>query len=120
LRQFFRGIPRELEDAARIDGAGIVRTFWAIILPLSKPALAVVTIFTFIGVWDDYFGPLIYLNSQGNYTLALGLQFFLTQYGGQWNLLMAASALMVLPMVMAFLLFQRYFVEVFPLTGMKA
>ncbi len=119
LRQFFRGIPRELEDAARIDGAGIVRTFATIILPLAKPALAVVTIFTFISVWDDYFGPLIYLNSQSNYTLTLGLQFFVTQYGSRWDLLMAASTVLMLPLVAAFLLFQRYFVEGFTLTGMK-
>jgi len=119
LRQFFRGIPRDLEDAARIDGAGIVRTFATIILALSKPALAVVAIFTFIGVWDDYLGPLIYLNSESNYTLTLGLQFFVTQFGSRWDLLMAASTTLVLPMVMAFLLFQRYFVEGLTLTGLK-
>jgi len=119
LRQFFRGIPRELEDAARIDGAGIVRTFATIILPLSKPALAVVTIFTFIAVWDDYLNPLIYLNSQDNYTLTLGLQYFLTQFASRWDLLMAASTMLVLPMAVIFLLFQRYFVEGFTLTGLK-
>jgi multiple sugar transport system permease protein len=119
LRQFFRGIPRELEDAARVDGAGIVRTFATIILPLSKPALAVVTIFTFIGVWDDYLGPLIYLNSASNYTLTLGLQFFLNQYGSRWDLLMAASTVVSIPMIVAFLLLQRYFIEGVTLTGLK-
>jgi len=119
LRQFFRSIPRELEDAARVDGAGIVRIFATIILPLSKPALAVVTIFTFIAVWDDYLNPLIYLNSQDNYTLTLGLQYFLSQFSSRWDLLMAASTVLVLPMVVAFLLFQRYFVEGFTLTGLK-
>ena len=119
LRQFFRGIPRELEDAARVDGAGIVRTFATIILPLSKPALAVVTIFTFIGVWDDYLGPLIYLNSESNYTLTLGLQFFLNQYGSRWDLLMAASTVVSIPMILAFLLLQRYFIEGVTLTGLK-
>lgn len=119
LRQFFRAIPRELEDAARVDGAGIARTFAQIILPLSKPALAVVTIFTFIAVWDDYLNPLIYLNSQDNYTLTLGLQFFLPQFTNRWDLLMAASTVLVLPMVVAFMLFQRYFVEGFTLTGLK-
>ena len=119
LRQFFRGIPRELEDAARVDGAGIIRTFATIILPLSKPALAVVTIFTFIGVWDDYLGPLIYLNSESNYTLTLGLQFFLNQYGSRWDLLMAASTVVSIPMILAFLLLQRYFIEGVTLTGLK-
>jgi len=119
LRQFFRAIPRELEDAARIDGAGIVRIFATIILPLSKPALAVVTIFTFIGVWDDYLGPLIYLNSQNNFTLALGLQLFVTEFNSRWDLLMAASVVLVLPMILAFLLFQRYFIEGVTLTGLK-
>ena len=119
LRQFFRGIPRELEDAARVDGAGIIRTFATIILPLSKPALAVVTIFTFIGVWDDYLGPLIYLNSESNYTLTLGLQFFLNQYGSRWDLLMAASTVVSVPMILAFLLLQRYFIEGVTLTGLK-
>jgi multiple sugar transport system permease protein len=105
LRQFFRGIPRELEDAARVDGAGIVRTFATIVLPLSKPALAVVTIFTFMGVWNDYFNPLIYLNSASHYTLALGLQLFVTTYASRWDLLMAASTMVIFPMVAAFLLF---------------
>jgi len=119
LRQFFRGIPRELEDAARIDGGGMVRTFATIILPLSKPALAVVTIFTFTYVWNDFLGPLIYLNSQSNYTLALGLQLFLSNDNNRWDLLMAASTSMVLPMVIVFLIFQRYFIEGITLTGLK-
>jgi multiple sugar transport system permease protein len=119
LRQFFRSIPRELEDAARVDGAGFVRIFITIVLPLSKPALAVVTIFTFIGVWDDYLNPLIYLSSESNYTLALGLQEFLTEYSARWDLLMASSTVVVLPMVVAFLLFQRYFIEGITLTGLK-
>ncbi len=119
LRQFFRGIPRELEDAARMDGAGIVRIFVQIVLPLCKPALAVVTIFTFISVWDDYLNPLIYLNSTNHYTLALGLQQFLTQYGARWDLLMASSTVVVLPMIAAFLAFQRYFIEGIALTGIK-
>ena len=119
LRQFFRGIPRELEDAARVDGAGIVRIFAQIVLPLTKPALAVVTIFTFIGVWDDYLGPLIYLNSESNYTLTLGLQLFLNQYASRWDLLMAASTVVSIPVVLAFLFLQRYFIEGVTLTGLK-
>lgn len=119
LRQFFHGIPRELEDAARIDGAGFARVFITIILPLSKPALAVVIIFTFMGVWNDFLGPLIFLNSERNYTLALGLNLFLADYGGRWELLMAASTMLVLPMVVVFVVFQRSFVEGIALTGLK-
>lgn len=119
LRQFFRGIPRELEDAARIDGAGMLRTFATIILPLSKPALAVVTIFTFMYVWNDFLGPLIYLNSQSNFTLALGLQLFQSNDNNRWDLMMAASTTVVLPMVLIFLIFQRYFIEGITLTGLK-
>lgn len=119
LRQFFRGIPRELEDAARIDGAGFMRSFAAIILPLSKPALMVVGIFTFMGVWNDFLGPLIYLNNQDHYTIALGLQLFLSSYQNRWDLLMAASTATIIPMVVVFLLFQRFFIEGITMTGMK-
>jgi ABC-type glycerol-3-phosphate transport system permease component len=84
LRQFFRSIPRDLEEAARIDGASILRTFISIVLPLAKPALAVVAIFAFMGVWND-FGPLIYLNSTDNLTLAVGLNLFLTTNGTRWS-----------------------------------
>ncbi len=119
LRQFFRSIPRDLEDAGRIDGAGMVRIFVTVILPLSKPALAVVVIFTFMGVWNDFLGPLIYLNSESNFTLALGIQLFMTDLGNRWDLLMAASTAMVVPMILIFLLFQRYFIEGITLTGLK-
>jgi multiple sugar transport system permease protein len=119
LRQFFRGIPRDLEEAARIDGAGIVRVFTSIILPLSKPALAVVAIFAFMGVWNDFLGPLIYLSSTSNLTLAVGLNLFLTSNGTRWELLMAASCIVVVPMVVIFFAFQRYFIEGIALTGIK-
>ena len=119
LRQFFRGIPRDLDDAARVDGAGLLRIFATIILPLSKPALAVVVIFTFTNVWNDYLGPLIYLNSQSNFTLTLGLSLFLAEINNRWDLLMAASTAVVLPMIVVFLLLQRYFIEGIALTGLK-
>jgi multiple sugar transport system permease protein len=119
LRQFFRGIPRELEDAARIDGAGFLRVFLTIILPLARPALAVVAIFTFTGVWNDFLNPLVYLNSNDMFTLALGLQMFMQQQNAQWAALMAACTLMIIPMVVAFLVFQRSFVQGITLGGLK-
>jgi multiple sugar transport system permease protein len=99
LRQFFRGIPKELEDAARIDGAGFFRVFLVIILPLARPALAVVAIFTFTNVWNDFLNPLIYLNSNDKFTLALGLQMFLQEQSAPWAELMAACTMVIIPMV---------------------
>jgi len=119
LRQFFMTIPRELEDAARIDGCGYFRIYWQIVLPLSKPALAVVALFTFIGAWNDFLGPLIYLQSPDMYTLALGLQVFLTQHGGDWSLLMAASTMVVLPIIIIFFFTQKQFIQGVVLTGLK-
>lgn len=119
LRQFFMTIPRELEDAARIDGCGYFRIYWQIFLPLSKPALAVVMLFTFIGAWNDFLGPLIYLQSPDMYTLALGLQVFLTQHGGDWSLLMAASTMVVLPIIIVFFFTQKQFIQGIVLTGLK-
>jgi len=112
LRQFFMTIPRELDEAARIDGCSHVRTFLTIILPLSKPALAVVALFHFMYVWNDFVGPLIFLSNQDQFTLALGLQLYQSQAGNtQWNLLMAASTLMISPLVLLFVLTQRTFVR---------
>jgi len=119
LRQFFMTIPRELEDAARIDGCGYLRTYWQIVLPLAKPALAVVMLFTTIGAWNDFLAPLIYLQSPDMYTLALGLQIFLTQYGGDWSLLMAASTIVVLPIIFVFFFAQKQFIQGIVLTGLK-
>lgn len=119
LRQFFMTIPRELEDAARIDGCGYLRIYWQIVLPLAKPALAVVMLFTSIGAWNDFLAPLIYLQSPDMYTLALGLQVFLTQYGGDWSLLMAASTIVVLPIIFVFFFAQRQFIQGIVLTGLK-
>lgn len=119
MRQFFMTIPRDFEDAARIDGANTWQVLTRIVLPLSKPALATVTIFTFMGVWNDFMGPLIYLNKPETYTLALGLNFFKGQYTSDWNMLMAASLVMMLPLVILFFVAQKAFIEGITLTGVK-
>jgi len=120
IRQFMRGIPMELSDAAKIDGASEFRTMWDIIMPLAKPALATVAIFTFQGAWQDFMGPLLYLQSEKWYTLQLGLRQFEAAAGGQpaWNWLMAASLLVMLPVLTVFLIFQRYFIEGISFSGM--
>jgi multiple sugar transport system permease protein len=120
IRQFFLTIPTELDEAARIDGASHLQTYRDVLLPLARPALATVAIFSFIFHWNDFLGPLIYLSSQDKWTLALGLRGFQTGYaaaGGRWNLLMAASTVMVLPVILVFLLAQRYFVKGITLSG---
>jgi ABC-type glycerol-3-phosphate transport system permease component len=119
LRQFMKGIPNDLEDAAKIDGCSIFGIYWRIILPLVKPALAAVCIFTFMGVWNDFMGPLIYINDQRLYPLALGLFDFRAEHGSEFGMLMAASTLMALPVVAIFFAAQRYFIQGVTLTGMK-
>ncbi len=119
LRQFFMTIPRDLDEAAYLDGANPFQVLTRIILPLAKPALIVVAIFTFIGVWNDFLGPLIYLDDNSHYTLALGLRFFSTMYNAQWDYLMAASAAVIFPIVVLFFVAQRYFIEGITLTGIK-
>lgn len=120
LRQFFRTIPRDLDEAARIDGCSHVSIFFRMILPLSKPALAVVALFHFIYVWNDFVGPLIFLTHRDQYTLALGLQLYQGQAGNTpWNLLMAASTLMVSPLLLLFMLTQRTFVKGVATEGLK-
>lgn len=120
LRQFFMTIPDSLIHAARIDGAREFTIFTRIILPLCKPALAAVAIFTFIATWSDFLGPLIYLNDNKYYTLTLGLQAFMAEHYVEWDLLMAASALFTLPIVVLFFFAQKYFIEGITLTGIKA
>lgn len=119
MRQFFMTIPRDFEEAARIDGANTWQILTRIILPLAKPALATVTIFTFMGTWNDFMGPLIYLNKPETYTLALGLNFFKGQYVSDWNMLMAASLILMLPLVILFFAAQKAFIEGITLTGVK-
>ncbi|MEM7533975.1 MAG: carbohydrate ABC transporter permease [Chloroflexota bacterium] len=117
LRQFFMSIPIELEDAAKIDGASYWRIYWQIILPLATPALGTVAIFTFIGAWNDFAGPLIYLQSNDMKTLALGVYMFRGLYHTQWNVLMAASMTMVVPVLLVFFFAQRFFIEGISTTG---
>jgi len=120
LRQFFRSIPRDLDDAARIDGANIFQIFWYIILSQSLPALSAVGIFDFVGHWNDFFGPLIYLSDQSQYTLTVGLSSFRDIYGNtQWNLLMADALLATIPVVVIFFLFQRVFIQGIVVSGIK-
>ena len=119
LRQFFMGIPRELEDAALIDGANRLQILWRIILPNAKPALAAVAIFNFQGVWNDFLYPLVFLHKQSNYTIALGLSFYRSMYSVHWGYLMAASMVALLPMVIIFFLAQKTFIEGISFTGIK-
>jgi ABC-type glycerol-3-phosphate transport system permease component len=119
LRQFFRTIPRELSDAAKVDGASEFRIFWQIILPLSRPALTVVAIFTFLYNWNDYLEPLIYISSEDKYTVSLGLANFRDQLSTEWGLLMAGSTMSIVPVVILFFLLQRYFIRGVVLTGLK-
>jgi multiple sugar transport system permease protein len=111
LRQFMLQIPTDLSEAARIDGAKEWQIMCRIILPLTRPALVVVALLAGVNAWNDFLGPLIYLQNDKMYTLSIGLQFFKTMHGIQFNLLMAASCLVVLPVVMVFLFFQRFFIE---------
>lgn len=119
LHQFMKGIPRDLEDAARIDGCGVLRIYWHVILPSIRPSLVVIAIFTFMGVWNDFMGPLIYLQDQRLYPLSLGLYALNVQSGGGMAMMMAGSLLMTLPVIAIFFLGQRYFIRGITLTGMK-
>jgi multiple sugar transport system permease protein len=120
LRQFFRGIPRELEESAMLDGCSRWGCFWRIMLPLSKPALAVVALFHLLYVWNDLIGPLMYLSHQDQFTLALGLQFLQSKAGDTpWNQLMAAATLIVAPVLVLFFLAQRTFIRGITTTGLK-
>ncbi len=119
LRQFYLRLSPELEDAARIDGANTFTIFLRIALPQTKPALGVVAVFSFLGHWNDFLGPLIYLNTPDNYTLALGINLFRGFHTTQWNLLMAASVMATLPCILLFAVAQRYFIQGIVFTGVK-
>jgi multiple sugar transport system permease protein len=119
LRQFFMTIPNELLEAARIDGANELRIFWSIVLPLSKPALAAVALFQFLNSWSDFLGPLIYLSDTTKYTVSLGLSFFQGQYKTEFGPLMAASTVVVIPVVILFFFAQKTFIQGITLTGVK-
>ncbi len=120
MRQFFRTIPTELSEAARIDGCSEWGIFWRVVLPLSKPVLAVVALFHFLGSWNDFMGPLLYLTRKHTFTLALALQNYQSQHGGvQWHFLMAASAVVILPIIVLFFFAQKTFIKGIATTGMK-
>jgi multiple sugar transport system permease protein len=119
LRQFFLGVPTDLEDAARIDGCNKLGIYWNIILPLAKPAMATLGVFTFIGSWNNFMWPLIMANDLEMMTLPIGLAAFQNTYRTDWNLLMAASVMVMIPSILVFLFGQRYFVEGIKLGGIK-
>jgi multiple sugar transport system permease protein len=119
LRQYMRTIPNELLDAARMDGANHFQIWLRVIMPLTRPALAAVGIFTFTGVWDDFLGPLIIISSSDHYTVQLGLASFVKKNQTSWDLVMAGSVLATLPVLIAFLLFQRQFIRGIAITGLK-
>jgi len=119
LRQFYDTIPRELSSAAKIDGASEFQTYWLIILPLSRAALAAVALFTFLANWNDFIGPLIYLSDKSQFTLAIGLYGFLSRVKTEWGLLMAAATLMVSPVIVLFFFTQRTFIQGITMTGLK-
>ena len=119
LRQFFKNLPREFDEAAIIDGAHVVQVFWHVILPLSRPALLVVAILSGLQAWNDFLDPIVYLNSSEKYTLALGLAQFTGLYTSQWNLLMAASTVIIIPVLIVFFLTQRYFIAGVTMAGIK-
>jgi ABC-type glycerol-3-phosphate transport system permease component len=119
LRQFFMGLPKELDEAAFLDGASYSTIFWRIVLPLSGPALATVSVFTFIYNWKDFMGPLIYLNDPDKQTLELGLNTYNSLSNQQWHLIMAASVMVMLPLLLIFLFSQRYVVKGVVMSGLK-
>lgn len=119
IRQFYRTLPLELDEAARVDGASTLRIYWQIIVPLAKPVLAVVAIFGFIHHWNDFMGPLIFTNSLEMRTLAVGLHLLRSQFFTPWNLLMAGSVWMVTPVLVLYFLANRYFVQGIVLTGLS-
>ncbi len=119
MKQFYEGIPNDLCEAARIDGMSEYRIYAKIMLPLSKPALSTLTIFTFVNTWNDYLGPLIYLRTETKKTIQLGLKMFIGQYSAEYGLIMAGSVVSLVPVILVFLCLQKYFVEGVASTGLK-
>jgi multiple sugar transport system permease protein len=119
MRQYFLTIPRDFEEAAKLDGAGYFKTYWRVMLPLATPAIAAVTILTFQGIWNELFWPLIILQDESKYTLTIGISQFVGIYNTQWPELMAASVIAILPVAVIFLVFQRYFVSGIVAAGVK-
>ena len=119
LRQFFMSLPKELEEAAEIDGCNPFTTYYRIMLPLIVPAMLTLGVFTLMNTWNDYMGPLIYLTTPEKYTMTLGIAYFKGVYTTQWNLVMAGSVLSVIPILVAYLCAQKYFVEGIAFSGVK-
>ena len=119
MRQFYQSIPDELCEAARIDGMNEYQIWWRIMLPLSKPALSTLTIFTFVNTWNDFLGPMIYLTKTELKTIQIGLRMFISQYSAEYGLIMAASIVSLVPVLLIFLALQRFFVEGIASTGLK-
>ena len=119
MKQFYEGIPTELCEAARIDGMTEYLIWYRIMLPLSKPSLSTLTIFTFVNTWNDFLGPLIYLTTESKKTLQLGLRMFISQFGSEYGSIMAASVLSLIPVLIVFLSLQKYFVEGVAASGIK-
>lgn len=119
MKQFYDGIPHELCEAARIDGMSEYKIYAHIMLPLSKPALSTLVIFTFVNTWNDYLGPLIYLKTESHKTIQLGLKMFIGQYSSEYGLIMAGSVLSLIPVLVLFMCMQKYFVEGMASTGIK-
>lgn len=119
MKQFYDGVPDELCEAARIDGLSEYGIWWKIMLPLSKPSLATLTIFTFVNTWNDFLGPLLYLHTDSKKTLQLGLRMFIGQYSSEYGLIMAASVVALIPVLIVFLALQKYFVQGIASSGLK-
>ncbi|MET9834898.1 carbohydrate ABC transporter permease [Streptomyces sp. NPDC006385] len=118
--QFMRGLPRELDEAAKLDGCGHLRTYWSIVLPLSRPAIITSAIFTFINAWNDFMGPLIYLNTPEKYTVSLGLMMFRDQEGiSNYGSMIAMSLVALVPVIAFFMAFQRYLIDGMATSGLK-
>ncbi len=119
VRQFYVNIPKEYDEAAKVDGASYLQIYKNVVLPCSKPVLMTVGVFTFMNTWNDFMGPLLYLDDDNMKTVSLGLQYFLGQHNSQWNLLMAASTCITIPMIIVYFFAQRYFVEGITFSGLK-
>jgi multiple sugar transport system permease protein len=119
LHQFFKAVPKELEEAAMLDGASKLRIWWSIMLPLSKPALATLAIFTFVGSWNDFLGPLVFLDSVDKYTLPVGVALFQSSYSSEYGLTLAASVICTTPILLIFLIFSRHIIRGISMSGLK-
>lgn len=119
VRQFYAGIPKEYDEAALVDGANYLTIYAKIIVPMAKPVLCTVAVFTFMNTWNDFMGPLLYLDKENLKTVSLALQNFMGQHRSEWNLLMALSSVITLPMIVVYFMAQRYFIEGITFSGLK-